>query len=367
MEYPLDLPGGAQMSTLSVCEGLARNPGYGYLPVFICPALLNHKADDYPFEIREYPMGDSRFKNLLLRIKAFKRILKDVSPDLIHIEMQESLITFGFIRKSFKDVPYVFTDRGLMTGYRKRSRFFMDPVLKDSRMLITTTEYNKSLWTEGSDIRPITVIPNTISDAFFGEYDPSKRRDKNDTDQPVIGLAGRICEEKDWPFACDFIDALHTSGLDFKVSIVLSTFEKGDDKQVDIILNRLLKTLGENDLEYRLNLSQREMSDYYYGVDIFLMTSRFESFGKAAVEAMSRRCAIVSTTVGGLPEVVGLSQNLYDRDDIDKGVEAVKRLFYDRDELAGQQEYFYKRYIDNFTEDKYIKRHVRLYDEYARG
>ena len=37
----------------------------------------------------------------------------------------------------------------------------------------------------------------------------------------------------------------------------------------------------------------------------------------------------------------------------------------DREELLRQQEYFYKRYLDNYTEDKYIDRHVRLYDEYT--
>ncbi len=365
MEYPLDLPGGAQMSTLSVCEGLSRHPEYGYAPVVICPALLSHKASDYPFEIKEYPMGESRIRNLLIRVKAFRRLLKEVAPELIHIEMQESLITYGFIRKRFRDIPYVFTERGLMFGYRKRSRFFMDPALKDARMMITTTEYNKSLWMNGSDIRPITVIPNTISGKVFGEFDPAKRKDKGPSDKVVIGLAGRICVEKDWPFACTFIEALAESGLDLKVSIVLSTFEKGDDEQVDIILERISKAVGEENLESHLNYSQEQMSDFYYGVDIFLMTSCFESFGKAAVEAMSRKCAVVSTAVGGLPEVVGLQENLYDKADMQKGVEAVRRLALDRDELIRQQEYFYKRYIDNFTEDKYIDRHVRLYDEYT--
>ena len=353
------------MSTLSVCEGLARHPEYGYRPVVICPALIDHEGDDYPFEIREYPMGESRLKNLAIRIRAFDIIIREEKPDLIHIEMQESLITYGFIRKHFRDIPYVFTERGLMFGYRKRSRLFMDPVLRASAMMITTTEYNKTLWLKGSDIRPVCVISNTISEKYFGVYDPAKRRVLSDGDRPVIGLAGRICEEKDWPFACSFIEALSACGLDFKVSIVLSTFEKGDNEKVDIILERIAKAVGEEKLEHHLNFSQEQMSDFYYGVDIFLMTSCFESFGKAAVEAMSRKCAVVSTAVGGLPEVVGLKENLYTKEDMDKGIRAVKRLMEDREELARQQEYFYRRYLDNFTEDKYIDRHVRLYDEYS--
>ena len=362
MEYPLDLPGGVQMSTLSVCEGLAKHPEYGYEPAVICPALLEHKPGDYTFIIREYPMGENRLKNLWLRIRAFDRIIREEEPELIHIEMAESLITYGFIRKRFPGIPYVYTDRGLLFGYRKRSRIFMDPALRDSAMLVTTTEYNRRLWTEGSDIRPVCSIPNTISGKYFGEYEPDRRKEH---ERPVIGLAGRICVEKDWPFACDFIDELAGSGLDFEVDIVLSTFEKGDDNEVDIILNRLRKTLGADRVRSHLNYSQREMSDFYYGVDIFLMTSRFESFGKAAVEAMSRKCAVVSTSVGGLPEVIGLPENLYTKDNISNGINRIRELAADRDKLEEQREYFYRRYLDNYTEDKYIERHVKLYDEYA--
>ncbi len=362
LEYPIDLPGGAQMSTLSVCDGLASDKEKRYEPVVICPKLLTHKAEDYRFRILEYEMGEKRAVNLIYRLKAFRRYIKQEKPDLIHIEMSESLITYGFMRKSFRNIPYIYTDRGLLYGYRKRSRIFMDPVLKDARMLVTTTEYNKGLWTEGSDIRPISSIPNTISTKYFGEYDPAKRKEH---ERIVIGLAGRICVEKDWPFACDFIDALAASGLQFDVDIVLSTFERGDDEQVEEIIGRLKKAVGEEHLRARFDLSQAEMSDYYYGVDIFLMTSRFESFGKAAVEAMSRKCAVVSTAVGGLPEVIGTEDDLYDKVNINKGIERIRSLASDRDLLEEQREYFYHRYLDNYTEERYVERHIRLYDEFA--
>ncbi|MCR5747806.1 MAG: glycosyltransferase family 4 protein [Lachnospiraceae bacterium] len=360
MEYPIDLPGGAQMSTFSVCEGLALRPEAGYEPVVICPKLLNHSVSDYSFRILEYDMGENRLYNLSKRIKAFKHYITTEKPDLIHIEMSESLITYGFIRRAFKNIPYIYTDRGLLFGYRKRSRIFMDPVLKGSKMLVTTTEFNKGLWTEGSDIRPITTIYNTISSKHFGNYNAEKRKEH---EIPVIGMAGRICIEKDWPFACDFIDELASSGTVFKVDIVLSTFEKGDDLQVKEILSRLQNSVGADNVTLREDLTQAEMADYYYGVDIFLMTSQFESFGKAAVEAMSRKCAVVSTSVGGLPEVIGLDENLYTKADINKGVRAVKRLIEDKEKLNEQREFFYNRYIERYTEEKYIERHITLYNE----
>jgi len=360
MEYPIDLPGGAQMSTLSICEGLAQNSGYGYEPVVICPKLLHNKASDYPFRILEYAMGESRIRNLLIRRKAFRKYIEQEKPDLIHIQMSESLITYGFTEKHFRNIKFIYTDRGLLFGYRKRSRLFMFPVLKRSHMLVTTTDFNARLWREGTDIRPVTVIPNTISSKYFGSYDPSKRDENR---KFTVGLAGRICVEKDWDFALSFIEELKRTIKDFRVSIVLSTFEKGDDEQVEHILKTLKKTVGEENLISGLNYSQAEMADFYYGVDVFLMTSRFESFGKAAVEAMSRKCAVVSTSVGGLPEVIGDERYLYTKENIVNGIECIRQLYEDKNKLKEAGEYFYGRYKDLYSEEIYIENHRRLYYE----
>ena len=363
MEYPIDLPGGAQMSTLSICEGLSGHKEYGYEPVVICPDLLEKKKEDYSFRILTYPMKESRVGNLLLRIRAFKSYIEQEKPDLIHIEMSESLITYGFIQRRFKGIRFIYTDRGMLFGYRKRSRLFMFPVLKKSHMLVTTTKLNEELWRKETKIRPLTVIPNTISSRYFGEYDESKRRVPGKDHRFTVGLAGRICIEKDWDFAVDLIKQLHRVLPDLRVNIVLSTFERGDDEKTEEIFSALSETVGEENLSKHLNLSQKEMADFYYDVDVFLMTSCFESFGKAAVEAMSRKCAVVSTAVGGLPEVIGDEAYLYTKEDASKGIRLIRELAADPERLKASGEYFYQRYRTLYSEDIYIERHRRLYYE----
>ena len=116
MEYPIDLPGGAQLSTIAVCDALADEEAYE--PVVVCPELMKAESR-FKFRVVTYPMGESRVKNLLLRIKAFKRIIREEAPDLIHIEMSESLITYGFIRNSFKNIKYIFAifTEGILIHY----------------------------------------------------------------------------------------------------------------------------------------------------------------------------------------------------------------------------------------------------------
>lgn len=374
MEYPIDLPGGGQMSTETLCTGLTEMSDYK--PVVCCPELLSKTKTDYPFEIVTYKSDenreDTKFKrieNFLKRIVSFKKIIKAVKPDLIHVSMSESLITFGFLRclGFFSNIPFVYTDRGLAYGYRKHSMACIKATLKHADRLLTTTEFNKSLWSKENLKCDITVIPNTISKAF-SDFDMTKRKTEKEKhgiseNEFVVGFAGRISEEKDWMFVPKLVKALHDAHIKFKVALVISVYEAIDLDMVAAIKKGIIESIGEENLIYMQDLSQAEISDYYYMVDVFVMSSMFESFGKAAVEAMSRKCSVVSTSVGGLSEVIGKEENLYTKDTVEKFVSRVKALYENRENVIKDGEFFYNRYKSNYTIEANVLKHKALYDE----
>ncbi len=376
MEYPIDLPGGGQMSTWTLCDGLLKGD---FEPVVICPKLLKKKPGDFDFKVVEYKSDEnrernkySRIMNFITRIYYFKRLISKEKPDLIHVSMSESLISFGFLRclGFFADIPFVYTDRGLAYGYRKHSKWCILKTMKHAECMICTTEFNKALWSRGSFPVPINVIPNTISGAF-ATYDDSKRpvmRSKYNIkdDELVIGFAGRISEEKDWDFVPTIVEKLHNGGIDFKVALVISVYEEQDAAISQSVQDRIAASIGRENLIYMQDLSQKEIADYYYMVDIFVMSSNFESFGKAAVEAMSRRCSVVSTTVGGLPEVVGKEENLYTKETLDKLVDRVGSLKGNEKLLAEDREFFYNRYRNRYTTEIHVSRHEELYRNILR-
>ena len=115
------------------------------------------------------------------------------------------------------------------------------------------------------------------------------------------------------------------------------------------------------------DLSQKEISEYYYLVDIFVMSSMFESFGKAAVEAMSRKCSVISTNVGGLKEVIAKEENLYTKDTVKRFTDRVKYYCENKKELEKDREFFYKRYKDNYTIDANVSKHIALYNHILRN
>ena len=379
MEYPIDLPGGGQLSTWTLCDGLVKQ---GLTPVVACPGLLNRRRTDFDFKIAEYKSDENRERsrgariaNFLSRIHSFLKIIRHERPDLIHVSMSESLITFGFLRciGMFKDIPFVYTDRGLAYGYRKHSLMCIKATMKRAAGMICTTQFNKELWLKKGIKTPVTVIPNTIGNAF-DTYDDNKRgmmRIKYGIkeNEHVIGFAGRISEEKDWDFVPELVKALKEgtdrdpSGICFKVALVISVYEEQDNEIVRRIKKGITDSIGEDRLIYMQDLSQAEIADYYYMVDIFVMSSMFESFGKAAVEAMSRKCSVLSTSVGGLPEVVGKEENLYTKENTEKFVKRAIELMKNKEELDKDREFFYNRYRNLYTREIHVMRHINVYNQ----
>lgn len=361
------------MSTQTLCEGLT---GDEFEPVVCCPNLLTRSRSDYDFEIVTYKSDEnrednkiSRIKNFISRIFSFYGIIRRVRPDLIHVSMSESLITFGFLRclGIFKNIPFVYTDRGLCYGYRAHSMKCIMKTMKHASRMITTTAYNRELWLKKNLPCEISVIHNTIGKAF-DEYDPMKRgimRERYNISNSdfVIGFAGRISEEKDWPFVPTLVRALSDAGVKFKVALVISVYEANDMDMVNLVREGISESIGADNLIYMQDLSQADISDYYYMVDAFVMSSNFESFGKAAVEAMSRRCSVISTSVGGLSEVVGKEENLYTKETLEKFVLRIKKLTEDSTELNLDREYFYNRFNTNFRREIHYARHKELYRE----
>ncbi|MCR5790582.1 MAG: glycosyltransferase family 4 protein [Lachnospiraceae bacterium] len=388
MEYPLDLPGGGQMSTWTLCDALAGGEPSSskqageteeFTPVVICPKLLKRTEDSYSFAVLTYSSLENRedrrlprLYNFLKRTVQFARLIRKAKPDIIHVSMSESLLTYGLIRflPPFKRIPFIYTDRGLCYGYRKHTKLLMRRILKHASAMVCTTAYNKGLWEKEALSVPLYVIPNTIS-PVFSVYEPEKHmlmRERYGLKQTdfVIGFAGRISEEKDWDFVPVLVRALKDAGLSFRVALVIAAYETKDAQIIKDLKGQITAAVGEEGLLYLQDLSQTEMADYYYLPDVFIMSSVFESFGKAAVEAMSRHCSVVSTAVGGLPEVIGKPENLYTKDTLDRFTARIRQLAEDREELERDRAFFYRRYLENYTLKEHVNRHRKLYETVLR-
>jgi glycosyltransferase involved in cell wall biosynthesis len=81
--------------------------------------------------------------------------------------------------------------------------------------------------------------------------------------------------------------------------------------------------------------AQEYLEDLLPLADLFLLPSEHESFGLAALEAMSAGVGVIATSVGGAPEVIRHGENgfLHAPDDVDGMAESIRGVLRDPDRL----------------------------------
>ena len=367
LEYPLEIHGGAQLSTLSTAKELKKKynidtfivtPGYKEIPnLYDADGVTVLKLESchymFPNPVKS-PLGFFKVK------KEIEKLITVHNPDIIHSQMPLSFIYNALIKnKVFK----IHTDRGLYSGYSKKSKLIYKVLIDKIDKLVTTTFFNYELWPLNTDIK--TCIYNTISNQFEN-YDNTKykllRKKYNIApDMITIGFSGRFTYFKNWPFVLQLIEKLVDNHIDFYLFISFAINEN-DTQEVEELRqfkDKIYRKKPENITIFQ-DLNQKEMSDFYYPLDLFIIPSVFESFGKVAVEAMSRKCCVLSSNVGGLPEVIGdssfvleLEENIF--------YEKILNLIHNRRELEIFKEKFFNRYLELFTSSKNTKEHFELY------
>jgi len=82
---------------------------------------------------------------------------------------------------------------------------------------------------------------------------------------------------------------------------------------------------------------QEQIEEILLVSDLFLLTSEYESFGLAALEAMAAKVPVISTNAGGLPEV-----NIFGETGFTANVGDVETMTQQAIELLSNKELFHK-------------------------
>jgi N-acetyl-alpha-D-glucosaminyl L-malate synthase BshA len=103
--------------------------------------------------------------------------------------------------------------------------------------------------------------------------------------------------------------------------------------------------------------------------DVFLLPSRQESFGLAALEAMSAGVPVVASNIGGLPELVadGHTGFLHDPDDVEGQAASVLRLLHDRALHARMGRAARRVARERFSVEDAVDRYELVYREVTRA
>ena len=144
-------------------------------------------------------------------------------------------------------------------------------------------------------------------------------------DQLLVGTVARITYDKDLPTF--FAVAKQVAEIRPGTVFVVVGDGYGDE------LERAKKDVAQNGLSDIIKFAghRNDLKNIYASFDLFLMTSLTEGMPNTVLEAMALKLPVVSTNIGGLPELVeeGVSGLLCSTGDVEALTQAVLQLLLD--------------------------------------
>ncbi|HBH47589.1 MAG TPA: hypothetical protein DDX98_03065 [Bacteroidales bacterium] len=262
-----------------------------------------------------------RFVNLQI-----KRKTKKFRPDLIY--SNSSVITNGYTLAMKLGIPHLWHIREFrIEDYNLRYFFGEKNLLKKiakSDQVITISNSIKESIVKGVQSSKIEVIHNGV--IFLHEIRNQNRHYPKNRGI-VFGILGVIRESKG---QLEAIRAIKTLVDCFHTQIYLHIYgDFVESKYRRKVLNYIkTNSLVDNILIKGFN---KNIDEIYNNIDVLLVCSKMEGFGRVVVEAMSKGMPVIGKNSGGIPEIIvnGESGLLYD--DVSDLFEQMKKLLNDEE------------------------------------
>jgi glycosyltransferase involved in cell wall biosynthesis len=249
-------------------------------------------------------------------------------------------------RKRFRMLASVNTTE-FVTRAESRRMLLYRHALAAADVVIFGAETQRKLWRDryGIGLRPgrAAVLYNGVDIARF---EAGSRLDRQPTcvleATHVIGTVGRLRPEKAHGVLIEAVAELRRRGLDVGALIVGDGPERA----------RLETEISRLALQPHVHLAgaTRDVRPYLATMDVFVVTSVTETFSNAALEAMASGLPVVSSAVGGMPELVAFGGGVtYRSGDVKELADRLEDLLRDPRKRADMGQEARRATIEHFS------------------
>lgn len=235
--------------------------------------------------------------------RLLKNKILEINPDLIHLHF--TYPPYSFIAQL--SIPVVITVHGLSAirvkgSYAKRNylnmRFIIDPYFEKKALQSANKIIAVSMWMKDNvdniiGVNPKTVyIPNGIDVEEYSNIEPVK-----DMHHPSIFFVGRLIKIKGVDILIKALQIIKTSIPDIHLYIA------GEGPLRERLESLAVKLNVDKNITFLGFVSDKKIQ-MLASTDVFVMPSRFESFGIVALEALAAGAPVVAANVGGIPDIL---------------------------------------------------------------
>ena len=286
--------------------------------------------------VSDYPLFEYAPYELLLSSKLVDVAINQ-KLDILHVHYAIPHASAAFSAQQILktrniDLPFITTLHGTditLLGKDKSFQPVIEFAINQSDSVTAVSESLKEDTYQFFDIKKdIEVIPNFIDPSLYHfAEDIELRAQFAEKDEVIITHISNFRKVKRVDDVIRIFEGVQQQ-LSAKLLMV------GDGPELHQVKN-LARELGISDKVFFLGKSKR-IEQITSISDVFLLPSETESFGLVALEAMASGVAVVSSNVGGLPEVNkdGVTGFLNEVGDIEGMIASVLTILNDKDTLA---------------------------------
>ena len=372
--------GGSGVVATELGKALATRGHTVHFIAYALPMRLEHVAENLYFhEVRvtTYPLFEYPPYALALASKMID-VVRHEGLDLLHVHYAiphatSAVLARDILAKSGQSVPVVTTLHGTditLVGKDPSFKPVVEHAIDTSDGVTSVSDWLRRETLSEFDVSaPIEVIPNFIDTARF-------RRTPKDHFRRAIApdgekLVAHVSNFRKVKRAGDVVEVfgrLHAAGVwpagheraGSPGGVKLLMVGDGPDRAAAEARARALGVWHD----VRFIGKQEPVEELLSIADLFLMPSASETFGLAALEAMACGVPVVSTDIGGIPELnlEGVTGFLRPLGDVAGLTEASRRILMDPDLHARMAAAARARAVGEFDLDRIVPRYEAYYE-----
>ena len=363
--------GGVERGTLDIAKHLQE---IGYKSVIISSGGdMSEKYKHKGVIHYSLPLYKKNIFNIYNLRKKFKKILNELSPDLIHIRSRWPALCFNKVIKE-RGIPLVTTYHGTYSGNNNFLKKKYNSLMTEGDMVIGISRFIISHVAEffPQSIKKLKLVNRGIDTKYFDLNAITRLRKENflksisiDEKKHIILLPARLSEWKGHKIAISAAASISRDHPELEFVMLFVGSNQGRKKYSSILEKQIVKLSLQNKIMFTGN--RNDMPSIYSIADVIISTSiEPEAFGRVSAEAGAMTKPIIATNLGGSKDIILNNQTGWlikekDPEELAKKiVKVIKMSQTDKDKVGNSAR---KRVIDNFGIKQMLDKETIIYDE----